>query len=115
LAGGEATLLRAAWKQILARPPETFREIVTNRLTRLLGDLEADRAASLLLAKAHEIAAPQLAVDREVRIPAPAAKCPTGFIGTPPNCKPIVQKCPKGTIGDYPNCKPVNSQDIKKL
>ena len=46
--------------------------------------------------------------------PAPAT-CPKGQVGTPPNCRPIVQKCPKGMSGTYPNCKPASNQFIKKL
>lgn len=33
----------------------------------------------------------------------PVPPCPTGQIGTYPNCR--VPQCPAGTIGTYPNCK----------
>lgn len=34
----------------------------------------------------------------------PAPKCPTGTVGTYPNC--TIPKCPNGTTGTYPNCIP---------
>lgn len=38
----------------------------------------------------------------------PEKNCPTGYTGTPPNCKRIVidppRKCPAGTRGVYPKC-----------
>ena len=39
--------------------------------------------------------------------PAPPATCPSGQIGTPPNCRPAPPAtCPSGQIGTPPNCRP---------
>jgi len=80
---GETLLLRSAWELALAKSPRVSRKIIINRLTRLLGELEAHGSAGLLLAnsctldrisvwsdilqsQAHEIAAPQLTVGCQI-------------------------------------------------
>jgi hypothetical protein len=84
LAGGEATTLAAtATKQKIAGSLLGRRNVLIDRLARLLGDLEPDRKLGLVLpngrpvdrramrrdildSKAHQVAATQLAIDREI-------------------------------------------------
>jgi hypothetical protein len=39
----------------------------------------------------------------------PPPRCPPGMIGTPPNCRPIVLQCPPGYVGLPPNCRPIET------
>jgi uncharacterized protein (DUF2336 family) len=84
LAGGEAAaLVAAAMEQKIAETLPARRDVVVERLARLLGDFEPDRKTGLVLPndgtvdgiamwrdvldpEAHYVAAAQLAIDREI-------------------------------------------------
>ncbi len=42
---------------------------------------------------------------RDVMQPDPV--CPKGFVGTPPNCRPLLRPCPQGYRGFIPNCRKI--------